>query len=82
MFNALTIKVVSKRSLNISQHSQIYDTDFIANMRFRKSLNAHVGTQLTFVDIVPSWFLSNISKAALKAASSSGRSLSAIMLFP
>lgn len=32
--------------------------------------------------MVPSWFLSNMSKAALKAASSSGRSLSAMMLFP
>ena len=36
---------------------------------------------LTLVEIVPSWFLSNMSKAALKAASSSGLSLSAMMLF-
>ena len=34
----------------------------------------------TLVEIVPSWFLSNMSKAALKAASSSGLSLSAMML--
>ena len=31
------------------------------------------------MEIVPSWFLSNISKAALKAANSSGRSLSAMI---
>ena len=34
---------------------------------------------LTFVEIVPSWFLSNMSKAPLKACRSSGLSLSAIL---
>ena len=34
---------------------------------------------LTFVEMVPSPFLSNISKAPLKACSSSGLSLSAIL---
>lgn len=34
--------------------------------------------QLTFVEMVPSWFLSNMLKAALKASSSSGLNLSHI----
>ena len=76
------IQVVYVQSLkNVLQHSHIYKvTQSSLQICFRKmlKLNAYVGT-LTFVDIVPSWFLSNISKAALKAASSSGRNLSAIL---
>lgn len=35
-----------------------------------------VDPKLTLVDIVPSWFLSNMAKASLQALSSSGASLS------
>ena len=39
-----------------------------------------VPNEVTFVEMVPSAFLSNISKAALNEASSSGLSLSAILM--